>query len=631
MCGIFGAINLEGVFDGRSFEQFVELTDMVSYRGPDDSGYLALSLRQDGLQNPDFFDVFLGSRRLSIQDLSSAGHQPMTDGEGRWITFNGEIFNFLELRAELEALGHRFKTRTDTEVILHLYDEYGERGFEKLNGMWAFAIADLARRVVVLSRDRFSIKPLYLLDAGHGRIYFSSEIKQLLPLVEKREINPEIMAAFLSQGLLDHTSDTFVRGIKKLSPRTNLVVSLPDESLSYSSYWEFEPPRSAGSSHSIEEFRELLVDSTKIRLRSDVPVGLLLSGGLDSSSLAAACSRASKGKVKAFSVVSKHPESNEEIYIDAVSDRLNLEIRKLYLEDQDAAKALEEVLYHNDEPFAGFSVLAQYRILQTIKQQGGAIVLLSGQGGDEILLGYLKFYFFNLRTLAREHRYGKVMAEILLSLIRRTVIGQFRIKEAKRFIPLLKNSGVRYLRHQSVAVPVWEFTDMRQRQILDIEHYSVPALTHYEDRNASAHSLEIRHPFLDHRLVNFALNLPVEEKLRGGWTKRILREAFSELPAEIRWRRHKGYFSVPEELWLRRDLKEFVYTSFKNSLLEDLGFLDREAFLNAYEAFCRRHPTIGASDISRVLIAELWARRFLQYGESNASSAALEDRFVASR
>ncbi|MFI5071280.1 MAG: asparagine synthase (glutamine-hydrolyzing) [Terriglobales bacterium] len=630
MCGVFGAVNLEGVFDGRSFEQFVELTDMVSYRGPDDSGYLALSLRQNGLENPDSFDVFLGSRRLSIQDLSPAGHQPMTDGEGCWITFNGEIFNFLELRAELKALGHRFKTRTDTEVILHIYAQYGERGFEKLNGMWAFAIVDLARKAVVLSRDRFSIKPLYLLERERGRMYFSSEIKQLLPLLGKRELNADVMAAFLSQGLLDHTADTFVRGIKKLPPRMNLVVSLSDESLSYSSYWEFEPPSSVKSNNSIDEFRELLVDSTKIRLRSDVPVGLLLSGGLDSSSLAAACSRVSECKVKAYSVVSKHSESSEEAYIDAVSDGLNLAIHKLSLQDRDATKALEEVLYHNDEPFAGFSVLAQYRILQTIKQQGGAIVLLSGQGGDEILLGYLKFYFFNLRALIRGHSYGKAMAEVLLSLIRRTVIGQFRIKEAKRFIPFLKNSGVRYLRHQKAAVPVWEFADMRQRQILDIERYSVPALTHYEDRNAGAHSLEIRHPFLDHRLVNFALNLPVEKKLRGGWTKRILRETFSELPAQVRWRRRKGYFSVPEESWLRRDLKEFVCASFKNSLLEDLGFLDKKAFLNAYNAFRQHHPTIGSSDISRTLIAELWTQKFLRCAGSNASSAR-ENHFVASR
>src|SRR5205807_6927385 len=182
MCGIFGAIAIGHKFEAGAFERFLRLTDLVHYRGPNDSGYITINMESGPARPSEAFDIFLGSRRLSILDLSPAGHQPMHDGNGRWIVFNGEIFNYLELRKELQAMGHRFTTACDTEVILQVYDEYGEDGFEKLNGMWAFALVDIPGRRVVLSRDRFSIKPLYLTNAD-GRICFASEIKQLLPLV----------------------------------------------------------------------------------------------------------------------------------------------------------------------------------------------------------------------------------------------------------------------------------------------------------------------------------------------------------------------------------------------------------------------------------------------------------------
>lgn len=176
MCGIFGAISFDRPFEADSYERFVTLTDMVQYRGPDDSGYLAIDSRRSRVGEANSFDIFFGNRRLAILDLSHAGHMPMTDGKGRWITYNGEIFNYLELRRELEGLGRSFQTDTDTEVVLHVYDEFGEAGFAKLNGMWALAIVDIPKRRVVLSRDRFSIKPLYLLRSVDNRLYFASEI-----------------------------------------------------------------------------------------------------------------------------------------------------------------------------------------------------------------------------------------------------------------------------------------------------------------------------------------------------------------------------------------------------------------------------------------------------------------------
>jgi asparagine synthase (glutamine-hydrolysing) len=611
MCGIFGAIDLRGRFDRESYDRFVTLTDLISYRGPDDSGYLALTVGDNSVSDSESFDVFLGSRRLSILDLSSAGHQPMTDGLGRWIVFNGEIFNFIELRRDLELRGHKFKSGTDTEVILHIYQEYGEQGFDRLNGMWAFAITDLARRSIILSRDRFSIKPLYFTNRGDGKFFFASEVKQLLPLLDSVDVNADVMMNFLGQKLLDHSPETFFKGINRLEPKTNLVISLEHHSLSAHRYWDFPKTSPRTSSDPVAEFRELLIDSTAIRLRSDVPTGLLLSGGLDSSALAATSATVIGDGFDAYSIVSGDASFSEEKYIDEVTCRFRLNTKKILFVENEALEALDQVLYHNDEPFAGFSIVAQFKMLQAIKEHSRAVVLLSGQGGDEVLLGYLKYYFFYLNELLRQHKYVKAFTQAFFSAIRRTVLWQFRLDLAKRYIPALKNRGLHYLRNVRKEVPIWQSSSLTERQILDIDRYSVPALTHYEDRNAMAHSLEIRHPFLDHRLVEFVVGLPPEHKLRNGWTKRILRDSLTELPPDVRWRRDKGYFLVPEEEWLRTTMNQFILQTFSDSVLDKMGFIDRKIFLDTYAAFRDGRSGVSYTDISRTMVAELWARKFL--------------------
>ncbi len=611
MCGIFGAIDLRGRFGRESYERFVKFTDMLRYRGPDDSGYHTLAMKEGSAGSTDSFDIFLGSRRLSILDLSPAGHQPMTDGHGCWIIFNGEIFNYIELRRDLEALAHQFKTETDTEVILHVYREFGQEGFDRLNGMWAFAIADTVKRSIILSRDRFSLKPMYLLDSGKGQFFFASEIKQLLPLLQTVEPNSDVMVDFLGQKLLDHSPKTFFKGIDRLAAKTSLMISVEHQTFSQHQYWDFGRATSGFSPDPVAEFRELLFDSTKIRLRSDVPTGLLLSGGLDSSALAAACASVIGDGFGAYSIISRDGGLSEEKYIDDVSGRFRLKTQKCEFLEQDALKDLDQVLYHSDEPFAGFSIVAQFKMLQAIKEQSTAVVLLSGQGGDEVLLGYLKYYFFYVGELLRQRKYSKALTQVLFSLVRRTVLWQFRLSLAKRYIPALKNRGLAFLRDNRRDVPIWEANSLRERQILDIDQYSVPALTHYEDRNAMAHSLEIRHPFLDHRLVEFAVALPPEQKLHNGWTKSILRESLPELPPSIRWRRDKGYFLVPEEYWLKTSMNRFIRETFADSVLDKMNFIDKAAFLNTYAAFRNGRSSVSYTDISRTLIAELWARKFL--------------------
>lgn len=610
MCGIFGAVKFQGLFEPEEFGRFVALTDLVSYRGPDGSGYLgidsgSLAVTHRG-DRP--FDIFFGHRRLSIIDLSSAGRQPMTDGRGRWVIFNGEIFNFVELRKELKSLGCEFRTETDTEVILHLYDRFGESGFNKMNGMWAIAIADSHSRRLILSRDRFSIKPLYLFTQN-DELYFASEVKQLLPLLPKKEPNLRVLSTFLTQGLLDYSLETFFQGITKAPPKNNLVFDLASGAVKSEAYWEYGKREHASPATVEDEFRALLIDSTRIRLRSDVKVGLLLSGGLDSSSLAVAAKEAGAEQLETYSVVSDEVGYSEECFIDAVNASLKLKSVKFRFSLPNIEEMLLDVLYHSDEPFGGLSVIGQYGIFQTIKNHMGATVLLSGQGGDEVLLGYLKFFFYHLRDLLRKGKYGSALSHVASSALRRTVLRQFRLSEAKRYIPYFQSKSARVLRGPYTAVEVWTGNGMRSRQIADLDFYSVPALTHYEDRNSMAHSLEVRHPFLDHRIVEFSLSLSPEVQFSKGWTKSLLRQSFPELPNSVRWRKDKQGFTTPEELWLKGKLSGLIRRAFRNSTLEEFGLFDSKSFLRQYNAFRKGSPLISCGDISRVFIAELWARQ----------------------
>jgi asparagine synthase (glutamine-hydrolysing) len=619
VCGIFGAINRAGFFDGPDFDRFVALTNLVAYRGPDDCGHLPLALKPVDSRRERLFDVFLGNRRLSIIDLSSSGHMPMSDGKGCWITYNGEIFNYLELRSELESRGHTFSTGTDTEVILHVYAEYGESGFDRLNGMWAFAIVDTRARKVVLSRDRFSIKPLYLFKSD-GELYFGSEIKQLLPLLPSLELNSDAMTAYLAQGLLDHDVETLFRGITRVPPGTNVIISLDSGTISNTieerKYWHFESAdsTSASSNDLVEEFRALFFDSVRIRLRSDVKVGVLLSGGLDSSAVTTAVRQIGGEQLQTYSIVSEHEGYDERRFIDLMC-QAGVPNRKVTFRVGDVLDCLEQVLYYSDEPVAEFSVIAQYQLFAAIKNDSDVTVLLSGQGGDETLLGYLKFFFFHVQLLFKAGKYLDAMELLAGSALHRTAVTQFRMSQARRYLQHNRKGIWQAMLRDSQRTPVWQCGDIRSRQIADICHYSVPALTHYEDRNSGAHSLEVRHPFLDHRLVNFVVNLPTELKIHRGWTKYILRAALPEMPDVLRWRRDKQGFLVPEQLWLRRELVPVIRRRFRGSTLAELDILNDKKFLQYYDRFLDGN-SIASSDIARVLIAEIWAGKVFQSGMS---------------
>lgn len=603
MCGIFAAISLIEPFDKKDELIFNELTDIVSYRGPDSSGYKTYSKEE---YNENQFQLFLGHRRLAIIDLSAAGHQPMEVDSVR-IVFNGEIFNYIEIRNELIEKGISFHTDTDTEVIIRVYQTYGEEGFHKFNGMWAFVLYDEKKQRVIASRDRFSIKPLYYLFQ-HNRYYFSSEIKQLTPLLENKVLFANNMYKFINQAILDDDVNTFFEGIKKVPARHNLIIDLNNRKDELKSYWSFNYIKPDASLDVIEEFKSLFIDSLKLRLRSDVKIGSLLSGGLDSSAITAIAAIQAGNSFESFSVVSDDKSVSEEKFVRILTEENRIKNTKLHVHSSEMMQDLNTVLYHQDEPFAGFSIIAQNQIFKKIKQETDITVVLSGQGGDEILMGYLKYYFFYLKNLKSNGNYIRIAREILTSLIQRTVMWQLDLKQAARYRPSQASALRKYQNYSYQAVSTWDASNLRNRQIEDIERFSVPALAHYEDRNSMAWSIESRLPFLDHRLVDFMLNVDTSVKIKDGWNKYILRKSITEMPDKIRWRRDKKGFTVPEKAWIQGELRTEFMKEFKTSKLAEMGIIQTSELIQAYNKFIEGKSTIPYAEFIRLFIAEKWAK-----------------------
>jgi len=608
MCGIFGAINFEGYFDQKDFNNYCELTELVSYRGPDDADYKGFDFYSNEKSDTKF-NLFLGHRRLSIIDLSSDGKQPLFS-DNCWIIFNGEIFNYIELKNELRSLGIEFKTQTDTEVIIKIYKLYGPPGFDKLNGMWAFVIYDVENSKIILSRDRFSIKPLFKYQENN-KLFFASEIKQLLPLLKAKEIEFQTMQVFLQQGLLEIDEKTFFKGIERIPSKTNYLIDLKKKTIEISKYWEYSDSIvEANSTHIYERFIELFTDSVKIRLRSDVSLGSLLSGGLDSSAITYIAANFYQEKLKTYSIISKDKKTSEEEFIDIFNNSFSIKNQKLKIDTDAIRENIDKVLYHQDEPFNYFIVPAHYQLIKTLKENSDIVVILNGQGGDEVLLGYLRFYFFHLKSLLQNQNYLNFTRELIFSFLKRTTIWQFKLNSAKRYLPKILLEDKNFLTNKIDLIEVWKFKNLREAQINDIDKYSIPYINRYEDRNSMALSKEIRLPFLDHRLVDFLVNIPVEFKLRNGWSKYILRKSFDKLPSKIKWRRDKKGFSLPEDIWIKNELKSDITNSFSKSksILAQFNFIDDKKYLYFYEKYLQGDNRIHFTDINRVFIAEKWAK-----------------------
>jgi asparagine synthase (glutamine-hydrolysing) len=609
MCGICGIVHFGAPPETGAVEA---MAGELDHRGPDGRGAFATT------------GVAFGFRRLAIIDLTDAGSQPFASEDGRLqLMHNGEIYNYRELRRELETAGHQFRSATDTEVILRAYAEWGEACVERFNGMWAIALWDERRQRLFCSRDRFGIKPFYYRQDG-SRFAFASEPRALRHVM-RLEANREAVHEYLEQGYLDHLDETFFSGVRRLRPAHSLVFD--DSGLRVRNYWRLEerdPPDDAA-----EEFGELFRDSVRLELRSDVPIGTALSGGLDSSAVAATATHllrteaenagALGGRQRTFTAYFDKPGYDERSFAEAVVAQTGAEATWITFGAKDLVDDLPRIVEAQGEPFGSTSICAGWYVMRAAKA-GGVTVLLDGQGGDELLAGYRAHLGFRLADLLARGQLRELRAELA-----GTQHGPVALATAaaRPFAPESLVRAVRARTRGSLVHPELRgaggaerdgspFPDrLRRYQQLVLTRRGLPELLRYEDRNSMAHSLEARVPFLDHRLVELCFSLPPAELIRGGETKSVLRRALGDLlPPQVRDRRDKLGFVTPEADWLRGPLGELAADVFASQSFRERGFVDAPAARRRLERHRTGRLTAGM-ELWRALNLELWAQAFL--------------------
>src|SRR2546428_3117622 len=656
MCAIGGIYSAAGrPVDLQMLEAMVRVQ---AHRGPDGEGYVLLDpsarekpLAITGPGTPPAggrYALGLGHRRLAIVDLSPLGHQPMATDDGRsWVTYNGEIYNHIELREELRAKGHRFRSSSDTEVLLAAYQEWGEACVTRFNGMFAFAIWDGGRRRLVCARDRLGVKPFYYAWDG-ARFAFASEIKGLLPVLGRPSPNQRAVFDYLEGACLDHSEDTFFEGIRQLPPAHTLIVE--DDRLTMTRYWglpEFDEGERLSSLEAAERFRHLFRDAVRLRLRSDVPIGTCLSGGLDSSSIVCVANDLRFGehtvprelsgeRQKTFSSCFQDPAYDERQFIRPVVERTGAEAHYTFPDPKELADSVSQLVWRQDEPFGSASIFAQWNVMGLAAQRG-VKVLLDGQGSDELLAGYHGFFgaFFAdlaarkqwlglLRELAAYRRlHGPVPKYVVANLAR-----AFLPSPLVRFVRSRVTGSVDWIASEfrrqwgpTPAAPTLAGSHLHTMQYQLLAWSGLRALLHYEDRNSMAFGIETRLPFLDYRLVEFLYGLEPELKIRNGWTKAVLREALAGvLPDEVRWRKDKMGFVTPEDIWFRTSLREMTRDILSDARTRARGYLNVEAALQEFEAHEAGRKNISFT-IWRWLNLELWCRTFVDHPSCAASSS----------
>jgi asparagine synthase (glutamine-hydrolysing) len=547
------------------------MNDLIEHRGPDGHGVFISN------------NLGLGHRRLSIIDLSKEGAQPLHYLDKYTITYNGEIYNYVELKEELVELGYRFKSKTDTEVILAAFDRWGQKCVSKFNGMWSFAIFDSFNSAVFCSRDRFGIKPFYYTD-NSSEFAFGSEIKQLLSFQKNVTANNDVLLDYLFFGMEEHRPDTFFQGIKKLSPGHNLTYSLKTNTFSVERYYSISIDESLCNVTVNEAsglIRKRLDEAVRLRMRSDVTVGTCLSGGLDSSSIAALSSKANPdNRLSAIHGRSIEPATDESGFAAIVAEHCGLDLATVEPSINDLNSCVTSVIKAQEEPFGGPSVLMQYFVMRAAKENG-CTVMLDGQGGDETMFGYesyFPYYFFNqfrelkLASLVRDFISLRTYKVSRL----RTVVGALAIPFRKIILRYKAESLSKALRVKgtyspSSIYPLHGIVNFKEFQKRDISARNLPRLLRYEDKNSMQHSVEARLPFLDYKLVETAVSVSDSHKLKKGYLKYLLREAVKEtLPKSIVWRENKFGFEAPTNQWLNAERVNMTATIKESGFVSEL-------------------------------------------------------------
>jgi asparagine synthase (glutamine-hydrolysing) len=623
MCGFTGIINKSQPVD---FNVLKSMASIISYRGPDDEGH--------------FIDNAVGfyHKRLSIIDLAS-GHQPMTT-ENNVIVFNGEIYNYIELREELKRKGHTFRTNSDTEVILKMYEEYGCDSINHLNGMFSFLIYDKKRNHIVAARDHFGIKPLYFFKNDEC-ILFASEIKALLA-------HPAVSAELNNQGLNDYLTfqfilgdDTLFRNISKLAPGHYMVIDANSLKINLIKYWtpNFSIDKFHTEEYFVSELRRLIEDTVRIQLRSDVPLGTYLSGGLDSSLVTMIAAKNLPHQLLTFSgAFNEGPEFNEIQYIREVTAASNAKSYEVYPTATDFIDLLPKLIYHLDEPVAGPGLFPQYMVSKLASEN--VKVVLGGQGGDEIFGGYARYVIAYLEQAIK----GAVLetmeeGEHIVSL--KSILPN--LPYIKRYLPMLKTflakeafepMDKRYFylidrMEGSLDCYTPEFLESyirenifgRYKQLFNdpntlsyfnkMTHFdmfgSLPALLQVEDRMSMAVSIESRVPFLDRRIVDLIASMPPSMKFKGAEMKYILKRAVGDyLPPLILNRKDKMGFPVPFNIWAKNEAKNFIADTLLSQKSKNRGIFNAK---EVEKIIMSQHPF--SRQLWGMLSLELWFSRFI--------------------
>ena len=623
MCGIAG-------FHGSGNQEVIrKMTKSLTHRGPDDEGFY------------NFENLYFGFKRLSIIDLPT-GRQPIANEDDTiWIVFNGEIYNFLELRLDLEKRGHRFKSKTDTEVIIHLYEDKGEDFLKELNGMFALAIWDQKKKKLIIAKDRLGKKPLYYSVAGDTFI-FASELKAVLehPLVN-REIDFDSLNKYLIYEYVP-TPGSIIRDVYKLEPGHLLVWQ--NNKSTKKQYWDIDFNRYKIDFNNrplvLKEFGSLLEDGVKRRLIADVPLGIFLSGGIDSSTVAYYAGKNSSQKIKTFSIGFKDKSFDETRYANQVADFLKTEHYHQNCTPSDLLNSIPNIAQINDEPFADASVIPTHLLSKFARQS--VTVALGGDGGDELLAGYPTFQALKLAKLLRylpdfgisalqkivnllpvsldnfslDFKLKRLMSgyEHKTEIQNQIWLGSFNPLENKRLLLENINTAIdfrqSFVEIESLLVKVKNQSLENRLIYLYLKQYLVDDILFKTDRASMYNSLEVRAPFLDYRLVDFANSLPYDSKLRGFTTKYILKELMKDkLPADILNRPKKG-FGIPIAKWINNELKSWVDDLLSEDKIKNQGIFNFQ-YINQILMEHRAQKSDHRKKIWTLLMFQQWYENWM--------------------
>jgi asparagine synthase (glutamine-hydrolysing) len=656
MCGIAGIYRPDG--GPVQVARVRRMADAMRHRGPDDEGYVAIDTRgrapavplagprtapagfgypapyapAAGAADPADRALVLGHVRLAIIDLSPGGHQPLSTADGQvWVTFGGEIYNYIELRAELQARGHEFTTASDTEVLAHGWAEWGEALFERMNGMWNVALWDARRQHLVLARDRFGVKPLYT-RFRQGELAFATELRGLLAAGGPAEPHLPAAKTLLAVGRVDTGRETFFAGIEALPPGHFAIAG--ERGLELVRYWDLRaaaqasPPVRAETAP--EALQALVTDSVRLRLRSDVKVGTCLSGGIDSSTVVALSTRLLGRAVDAYSVAyDEGPAFDERPYMALLCRETGARHHLVVPKGEDLLAELEAVTLAQEEPAAGPGVYSQWQVMR-LAGQDHAKVLLDGQGADELFGGYFAFYYpLRLRALCAAGAWGEAAALARAAVRRGHSPLEVLARAAEPWLPpglfqrgrawlgagdwsdLLGSAlaGVPITAGAELAPPVANATDpLTERQLADVDSLLLPSLLRYEDRNSMAFSIEARVPFLDYRVAELAFRLPPAAKLTSGRTKAIVRDAMRGIvPDVILARQDKRGFEAPVVRWLVQRHASWLSDLLIQGRAVERGFVTREGVVRLL-ARHRHEPRGPGHELWRLTSLELWLR-----------------------